>query len=227
MIPSGFAETGETELQQQLVDTAREHGVRFVGPNIYGVYYTAGNMSAAFTTPVRRQGPGRAGVAERRHRHGDPRLRPLDQDGRVRDRRARQQGRHRRGRPAHVLRARRRHELRRAAHGGPQGRPLVRRGRPARVEEEADRRAQGGRDARGHEGGGVAHGGAGRRRQGLRRHPARGRRGPGERAPGAAPVRPRPADPADADGRERRHHHGRRRLRRAALRRLLQHRPAA
>ena len=57
MIPSGFAETGETELQQQLVDTAREHGVRFVGPNIYGVYYTAGNMSAAFTTPYDVQGP--------------------------------------------------------------------------------------------------------------------------------------------------------------------------
>jgi acetyl coenzyme A synthetase (ADP forming)-like protein len=57
MIPSGFAETGEIELQQQLVDTAREHGVRFVGPNIYGVYYTAGNMSAAFTTPYDVQGP--------------------------------------------------------------------------------------------------------------------------------------------------------------------------
>ena len=57
MIPSGFAETGETELQQQLVDTAREHGVRFVGPNIYGVYYTAGNMSAAFTTPYDVKGP--------------------------------------------------------------------------------------------------------------------------------------------------------------------------
>ena len=57
MIPSGFAETGEIELQQQLVDTAREHGVRFVGPNIYGVYYTAGNMSAAFTTPYDVKGP--------------------------------------------------------------------------------------------------------------------------------------------------------------------------
>jgi acetyl coenzyme A synthetase (ADP forming)-like protein len=57
MIPSGFAETGEVELQQQLVDTAREHGVRFVGPNIYGVYYTAGNMSAAFTTPYDVKGP--------------------------------------------------------------------------------------------------------------------------------------------------------------------------
>jgi acetyl coenzyme A synthetase (ADP forming)-like protein len=57
LIPSGFAETGETELQRQLVETAREHGVRFVGPNIYGVYYTPGNMSAAFTTPYDVKGP--------------------------------------------------------------------------------------------------------------------------------------------------------------------------
>jgi acetyl coenzyme A synthetase (ADP forming)-like protein len=57
LIPSGFSETGETELQRQLVDTARQHGVRFVGPNIYGVYYTPGNMSAAFTTPYDVKGP--------------------------------------------------------------------------------------------------------------------------------------------------------------------------
>jgi acetyl coenzyme A synthetase (ADP forming)-like protein len=57
LIPSGFAETGEVELQQQLVDTAREHGVRFVGPNIYGVYYTPSRMSAAFTTPYDEKGP--------------------------------------------------------------------------------------------------------------------------------------------------------------------------
>ena len=57
LIPSGFAETGEVELQRQLVATAREHGVRFVGPNIYGVYYTPGNMSAAFTTPYDVKGP--------------------------------------------------------------------------------------------------------------------------------------------------------------------------
>jgi acetyl coenzyme A synthetase (ADP forming)-like protein len=57
MIPSGFSETGEVELQEELVKTAREHGVRFVGPNIYGVYYTPGNMSAAFTTPYDVKGP--------------------------------------------------------------------------------------------------------------------------------------------------------------------------
>ena len=38
-------------------ETAREHGVRFIGPNIYGVYYTPGNMSAAFTTPYDVKGP--------------------------------------------------------------------------------------------------------------------------------------------------------------------------
>jgi len=57
LIPSGFSETGEVELQRELVETAREHGVRFVGPNIYGVYYTPGNMSAAFTTPYDVKGP--------------------------------------------------------------------------------------------------------------------------------------------------------------------------
>jgi acetyl coenzyme A synthetase (ADP forming)-like protein len=57
LIPSGFAETGETDLQRQLVASAREHGVRFVGPNIYGVYYTPRRMSAAFTTPYDVQGP--------------------------------------------------------------------------------------------------------------------------------------------------------------------------
>src|SRR5215211_6262169 len=57
LIPSGFAETGETELQRQLVESAREHGVRFIGPNIYGVYYTPERMSAAFTTPYDVQGP--------------------------------------------------------------------------------------------------------------------------------------------------------------------------
>ncbi|MDX6724497.1 MAG: hypothetical protein QOD73_2901, partial [Solirubrobacteraceae bacterium] len=51
LIPSGFSETGEEELQRQLQETAREHNVRFIGPNIYGIYYLPQKMSAAFTTP--------------------------------------------------------------------------------------------------------------------------------------------------------------------------------
>ncbi|MEE9570136.1 MAG: acetate--CoA ligase family protein, partial [Gammaproteobacteria bacterium] len=51
MIPSGFAEVGEHELQDELVAAAREHGVRIMGPNIYGFYYTPSNLCATFCTP--------------------------------------------------------------------------------------------------------------------------------------------------------------------------------
>lgn len=51
LIPSGFAETGNVELQQEVVATAREHDVRLLGPNIYGYYYTPQNLCATFCTP--------------------------------------------------------------------------------------------------------------------------------------------------------------------------------
>ncbi|MCO1660614.1 acetate--CoA ligase family protein [Pseudonocardia humida] len=51
LIPSGFAETGEVELQEKLVATAQEHGVRLLGPNIYGYYSTHEDLCATFCTP--------------------------------------------------------------------------------------------------------------------------------------------------------------------------------
>jgi len=51
MIPSGFAEVGEHELQEELVAAARENDVRIMGPNIYGFYYTPSNLCATFCTP--------------------------------------------------------------------------------------------------------------------------------------------------------------------------------
>ncbi|NBH10105.1 acetate--CoA ligase family protein [Amycolatopsis sp. SID8362] len=51
LIPSGFGETGNIELQDQVVAIARKHGVRVLGPNIYGYYYTPENLSATFCTP--------------------------------------------------------------------------------------------------------------------------------------------------------------------------------
>jgi len=51
MIPSGFAEVGENELQDELLAVAREHNVRIMGPNIYGFYYTPANLCATFCTP--------------------------------------------------------------------------------------------------------------------------------------------------------------------------------
>jgi len=51
LIPSGFAETGNVELQDQIVAIAREYNVRLMGPNIYGFYYTHKNLCATFCTP--------------------------------------------------------------------------------------------------------------------------------------------------------------------------------
>src|SRR6202040_1567556 len=51
LIPSGFAETGNVELQDQIVAVAREYNVRVMGPNIYGFYYTHKNLCATFCTP--------------------------------------------------------------------------------------------------------------------------------------------------------------------------------
>lgn len=51
LIPSGFAETGNHELQDEIVTIAHEGGVRLLGPNIYGYYYTPQNLCATFCTP--------------------------------------------------------------------------------------------------------------------------------------------------------------------------------
>jgi acetyl coenzyme A synthetase (ADP forming)-like protein len=51
MIPSGFAETGNTQGQAEIVEIARQYGVRMLGPNIYGYYYTPENLCATFCTP--------------------------------------------------------------------------------------------------------------------------------------------------------------------------------
>jgi acetyl coenzyme A synthetase (ADP forming)-like protein len=50
LIPSGFAETGNVAGQQELVEIGRKYGVRLMGPNIYGFYYTPKNLCATFCT---------------------------------------------------------------------------------------------------------------------------------------------------------------------------------
>ncbi|MFZ4787908.1 MAG: acetate--CoA ligase family protein [Beijerinckiaceae bacterium] len=50
MIPSGFAETNNQPLQDELLAMARKHNVRIMGPNIYGFYYTPENLCATFCT---------------------------------------------------------------------------------------------------------------------------------------------------------------------------------
>ena len=190
LIPSGFAETGEQELQDEVVAIARKHGVRILGPEHLRLLLHAGEPLRDVLHAVRRQGQCRAVVAERRHRDGDPRLQPV----------------HRMGVSAIVgvgnkadideddLLTFFEHDdntqLSRHAPGGPQGRPGVRRDGAAGVEEEAGRRAQGRPHRPGRPGRELAHRRAGRQRQGLRRHPAAERRGPGAGAERDAPSTP-------------------------------------
>lgn len=51
LIPSGFAETGEHAMQEELVAIGRKYNIRLMGPNIYGFYYTPANLCATFCTP--------------------------------------------------------------------------------------------------------------------------------------------------------------------------------
>jgi len=50
LIPSGFAETGQHEMQEELVRIGRKYNIRLMGPNIYGFYYTPANLCATFCT---------------------------------------------------------------------------------------------------------------------------------------------------------------------------------
>jgi acetyl coenzyme A synthetase (ADP forming)-like protein len=56
LIPSGFAEVGEAELQEEVVRVARQYNIRLMGPNIYGFYYTPKNLCATFCTPYDEKG---------------------------------------------------------------------------------------------------------------------------------------------------------------------------
>jgi len=50
LIPSGFAETGNVEGQKEIQEIGHKYGVRLMGPNIYGFYYTPKNLCATFCT---------------------------------------------------------------------------------------------------------------------------------------------------------------------------------
>src|SRR5579864_500271 len=56
LIPSGFAETGNVTGQEEVVAIGRKYGVRLMGPNIYGFYYTPKHLCATFCTAYDVQG---------------------------------------------------------------------------------------------------------------------------------------------------------------------------
>ena len=48
VITSGFAEVGNVEAEKKLVEIAHEHGMRVIGPNIFGVAYAPAKLNATF-----------------------------------------------------------------------------------------------------------------------------------------------------------------------------------
>ena len=143
LIPSGFAETGNHEGQDELVEIGRKYNIRMMGPNIYGFYYTPANLCATFCTAYDVKGStalssqsGGIGMAiigfSRSAKMGVSAIvglgnkSDIDEDDLLLF--FEQDAEHQGDRPA----------LR-----GPEGRPRLRRGRQARLEEEARDHAQG------------------------------------------------------------------------------------
>ncbi|HYI04521.1 MAG TPA: acetate--CoA ligase family protein, partial [Reyranella sp.] len=50
LIPSGYAETGNMAGQEEIQAIGQKYGIRLMGPNIYGFYYTHSNLCATFCT---------------------------------------------------------------------------------------------------------------------------------------------------------------------------------
>ena len=48
IITSGFSEVGNLETERRIVRLAREHGMRVLGPNIFGIYSAASSLDATF-----------------------------------------------------------------------------------------------------------------------------------------------------------------------------------
>lgn len=48
VLSSGFKEVGKLELERELVSRCRKHGMRLLGPNIFGYVYTPSKLNASF-----------------------------------------------------------------------------------------------------------------------------------------------------------------------------------
>jgi acetyltransferase len=52
VISAGFSETGNEELEQQLIDTAEKYGINLLGPNVLGLINTENGMNASFASKM-------------------------------------------------------------------------------------------------------------------------------------------------------------------------------
>jgi acetyl coenzyme A synthetase (ADP forming)-like protein len=51
IISSGFSEIGNNEEERRIVSYARDHNLRILGPNIFGIYSAAASLNATFGSP--------------------------------------------------------------------------------------------------------------------------------------------------------------------------------
>ena len=70
VISSGFAEVGNKELEEELVEAARKYGVRVIGPNCLGIYDAYTGMDTLFLPEHKFLSDGREVVATPRPRPG-------------------------------------------------------------------------------------------------------------------------------------------------------------
>lgn len=54
IISSGFGEVGNTELEEELAEVARENDIRVIGPNCAGIFSTHHDLYASFELPVKK-----------------------------------------------------------------------------------------------------------------------------------------------------------------------------
>ena len=167
LIPSGYAETGNVKGQEEIQAIGQKYGIRLMGPNIYGFYYTPANLCATFCTAYDVKGSaalssqsGGIGMAiigfSRSAKMGVSAIvglgnkSDIDEDD-----------------LSDLLRAGRQHPDHRAALRGPERRSRLCRSRQTGVEEETDRGAEGRAHLRRRQGRKLPHRRARRQRQDL------------------------------------------------------------
>ncbi|MFW5898636.1 MAG: acetate--CoA ligase family protein [Candidatus Saliniplasma sp.] len=63
IVTAGFREAGQVELEEEVVEIAKEHGVRFIGPNCLGIYNSKNDLDTIFNPPERQARPKKGSVA--------------------------------------------------------------------------------------------------------------------------------------------------------------------
>lgn len=56
IITSGYSEIGKLKEERELVEIARRHGMRILGPNVFGIIYTPAGLNASFGPPLLKKG---------------------------------------------------------------------------------------------------------------------------------------------------------------------------